>query len=101
MSDGFEVAIKKIEAEAMFESRKHAKMMLREIVILRKLGMHGAIAQLVDILPPKDFNNIDTLYLVFEYVDSDLEKLITSEQPLTLSAFCFLLLSLFFCLGFV
>lgn len=81
IKDGFLVAIKRIQN--MFENKQHTKMLLREMVILRKLGMHGAIAQLVDILPPKDMNNPETLYLVFEYVESDLERLILSEQRLT------------------
>merc|ERR1712048_1394882 len=49
-------------------------------VILRTLREHEAIIGLIDILPPADIENFDTLYLVFEFVDTDLSKLIASPQ---------------------
>jgi len=62
---------------------------------LRKLAGHECIIQLLDIVPPQNENNsndnededsiddFDDLYLVFEYVDTDLYKLIMSPQYLT------------------
>ena len=63
---------------------KHgAKSILREITILHKLRGHGAIAQLIDIIPQKNLDELNTFYLVFEFVDSDLYKIIQSPQYLT------------------
>ena len=87
LADGFKVAIKRIDN--VFDNsrgrmdKRSAHLILREITILRKLGQHGAIAQLIDIIPPKDISKLDTFYLVFEFVDSDLGKIITSPQYLT------------------
>ena len=64
-------------------NKRGAHLILREITILRKLGKHGAIAQLIDIVPPKNLDELNTFYLVFEFVDSDLCKIIQSPQYLT------------------
>ena len=74
------VAIKRIDK--IFYNKKEAKMLLRELVILRILNNHGAIARLIEILPPKDYNNFNRLYLVFEFVDADLKHIIDSRQHL-------------------
>ena len=68
--------------DKLFENAKTAKMLLRELVILRMLNGHGAITALIDILPPQDYNNFDCLYLVFEFVDTDLKRVIDSKQNL-------------------
>jgi len=72
------VAIKKVPN--VFRNVQDAKRLLREMVILRTMREHEAIIGLIDILPPADIENFDTLYLVFEFVDTDLEKLIQSPQ---------------------
>ena len=103
LRDSFKVAIKRIDH--IWGSDHNVKMLLRELVILRTLSNHGAIAQLIDIFPPKmeythqDENKDDDekkssqiphqrpfkcLYLVFEFVDSDLERIIESRQFLTI-----------------
>ena len=111
LQDSFKVAIKRIDQ--IWGSDHNLKMLLRELVILRTLSNHGAIAQLIDIFPPKmeyshqtqkinnnynyNYNDdekksneivryqrpFNCLYLVFEFVDSDLERLIESRQFLT------------------
>lgn len=72
------VAIKKVSN--VFKNRIDAKRLLREMVILRTVKSHEAIISLIDILPPKDMEKFDTLYLVFEFVDTDLSQLLLSPQ---------------------
>jgi serine/threonine protein kinase len=50
-----------------------------QIRLLRVLS-HQNIIKLLDILTPPDINNFDELCLVFEFVDTDLEKLFKSRQ---------------------
>ena len=64
----------------IFGNEIDAKRLLRELVILRTLRDHEAIVDLIDILPPEDINDFDTIILVFEFVDTDLSQLIHSEQ---------------------
>lgn len=77
------VAIKRIRSA--FEQEIDAIRLYRELHILRHMRGHQCIIQLLDVVqPPTD--NIDDfhdLYLVFEYVDTDLWKLIMSPQYLT------------------
>ena len=80
LSDGMKVAIKQMNDA--FENAETVKMLLRELVILRMLNGHGAITALIDILPPQDYNNFDCLYLIFEFVDTDLRSIIDSRQNL-------------------
>ena len=86
LADDFKVAIKRIDN--IFDNsrgsvnKREAHLILREITILRRLGTHGAIAQLIDIVPPKNYDELNTFYLVFEFVDSDLCKIIQSPQYL-------------------
>eukprot|EP00559_Dactyliosolen_fragilissimus_P007205 CAMPEP_0184864126 /NCGR_PEP_ID=MMETSP0580-20130426/13872_1 /TAXON_ID=1118495 /ORGANISM="Dactyliosolen fragilissimus" /LENGTH=733 /DNA_ID=CAMNT_0027362781 /DNA_START=223 /DNA_END=2421 /DNA_ORIENTATION=- len=77
------VAIKRIKSA--FEQEIDATRLYREIHILRRLRGHECIIQLIDVVPPdaKDLENFHDLYLVFEYVDTDLYKLIMSPQYLT------------------
>jgi len=57
----------------------------REIHILRRLRGHRCIINLLDVVQPPtdDLDDFHDLYLVFEYVDTDLYKLIMSPQYLT------------------
>jgi len=72
------VAIKKVPN--IFRNLIDAKRLLRELVILRTVQAHEAIISLIDILPPAHIEDFDTLYLVFEFVDTDLSQLIHSPQ---------------------
>lgn len=77
------VAIKRIQSP--FDQEVDAVRLFREIHILRKLRGHDCVIQLLDIIQPpsEDLNDFHDLYLVFEYVDTDLYKLIMSPQYLT------------------
>merc|ERR550539_1907984 len=78
--DGSRVALKKVDK--IFGNIIDAKRFLREIRVLRTLKNHEAIVDLIDVLPPHkgDFGTFSSLYLVFEYVDTDLHHLIGTNQ---------------------
>ena len=77
------VAVKKISKA--FDQEVDAIRLYREMHILRKLRGHACVIQLVDVVQPhsSDPEHFNDLYLVFEYVDTDLYKLIMSPQYLT------------------
>ena len=77
------VAVKKISKA--FDSEVDAIRLYREMHILRKLKGHACVIQLLNIVQPRssDLSQFNDLYLVFEYVDTDLYKLIMSPQYLT------------------
>mmetsp|Transcript_19023 Transcript_19023/g.31727 ORF Transcript_19023/g.31727 Transcript_19023/m.31727 type:complete len:653 (-) Transcript_19023:506-2464(-) len=66
----------------VFDQEIDTKRILREVCILRHLK-HENVIRLLNIVTtdPKDFNEV---YLVFEFVDTDLHKLINSPQYLTI-----------------
>lgn len=51
--------------------------------ILRRLRAHSCIIRLIDVISPASADSFNDLYLVFEYVDTDLYKLIMSPQYLS------------------
>lgn len=71
------VAIKKIPN--IFHNLLDTKRILREVRILR-LVHHQHIVKIVDMLYPKDITDFNELYIVFEFVDTDMERLIRSAQ---------------------
>jgi hypothetical protein len=80
------VAIKRIVGP--FDQEVDAVRLFREIHILRRLrtlGKNDCIVPLLDVVQPPtdDLNDFHDLYLVFDYVDTDLYKLIMSPQYLT------------------
>ncbi|OQS05585.1 mitogen-activated protein kinase [Thraustotheca clavata] len=85
------VAIKKIQN--VFSDPIDAKRILRELSILRQLK-HRNIVQIREILCPKDLTKFQTLFVVMEFLPSDLEKLLHSPQFLTAEHIRWLLLDL-------
>ncbi|RLN86779.1 hypothetical protein BBJ28_00016584 [Nothophytophthora sp. Chile5] len=85
------VAIKKIQN--VFSDPIDAKRILREMCILRQLR-HPNIVQIREIIPPRDMDRFQDLFVVFEYLPSDLEKLLHSPQFLTAEHLRWLLLDL-------
>lgn len=75
------VAIKKIIN--VFDQEIDCKRLYREIYILRRLS-HPQVINLLDVIPPEKYETFTDLYLVFEFVDTDLHKLIMSPQYLTI-----------------
>jgi len=75
------VAIKKVPN--IFNNTIDAKRLLRELCILRCLGQHRAIINMLDVVPPLDVKKFNSLAIVFEFVDTDLAQLIASKQYFT------------------
>ena len=69
--------------ENIFEDDIDCKRILREITLLRKLR-HPFVVELIEILEPKDLLHFETLYVVMEYAESDLKKVIKSSIHLGL-----------------
>jgi len=74
------VAIKKIHN--CFGQATEAKRILRELRILRHLK-HDNIISLRDVLAPTSEAAFSDLWVVFDFVDLDLRKLIASSQTIT------------------
>mmetsp|Transcript_4066 Transcript_4066/g.8752 ORF Transcript_4066/g.8752 Transcript_4066/m.8752 type:complete len:719 (-) Transcript_4066:125-2281(-) len=80
--DKIRVAIKCIHN--VFDQEIDTKRILREVYILRHLKHKNVIRLLNIVTPPEDRENFNEIYLVFEFVDTDLHKLINSPQYLTI-----------------
>jgi len=81
-SDGEKFAIKKINNA--FCQATEAKRMLRELRILRHLN-HPNVIRIRDILRPQSESNFSDLWIVFDFVDLDLRKLIASPQNISMA----------------
>ncbi|KAL0241444.1 hypothetical protein GEMRC1_006679 [Eukaryota sp. GEM-RC1] len=77
---GKKVAIKKINSA--FENPVDGKRTLREIQLLRHL-QHENIITLLDIIAPKSYKHFKDVYLVIEFMETDMYRIIQSPQPLT------------------
>jgi mitogen-activated protein kinase 1/3 len=78
---GRKVAIKKMEG--VFEDETDCKRILRELMLLRRLK-HKYVVELLDIIKPTNKKSFDTLYIVLEYAESDVKKIIKSAIHLQL-----------------
>ena len=76
------VAIKKIHN--CFGQATEAKRILRELRILRHLS-HDNIISIRDVLAPTSESSFSDLWVVFDFVDLDLRKLIASSQTITVA----------------
>ena len=65
----------------IFEDETDCKRILREITLLRKLK-HPCVVELIEILKPNDPNNFTTIYMVLEFAESDLKKVLKSSLNL-------------------
>lgn len=74
------VAIKKISN--VFEDLIDGKRILREVRLLRHFN-HPNIISLHDILIPPAMDSFEDFYFVTELMDTDLHRLISSDQPLS------------------
>jgi len=63
--------------DGVFEDETDCKRILREIKLLRKMD-HSFVVKLFDIIEPSDADSFDTLYIVLEYAESDLKKVVKS-----------------------
>ena len=95
---GQKVAIKKIKD--VFNDVVDAKRILRELKLLRHFNSHENIITIYDImaLPPDTF---DDIYIVTNLMESDLERIIRSQQSLTDQHFQYFLYQLLRALKYV
>ena len=81
LKTGKTVAIKRIRR--VFDVPEDTKRILREVYILRCLKGQSNIISLLNIITPESKETFNEVYLVFEFLDTDLHKLIGSPQYLT------------------
>lgn len=70
--------------ENIFEDETDCKRILREITILRKLK-HPCVVELIEILQPEDPETFTSIYIVMEFAESDMKKIIKSSVHLEMS----------------
>lgn len=71
------MAIKRLED--IFLDAEDCKKMVREILLLKSFNDSPYVTKLLDIIEPSDTSNFKDLYLVLEYMEADLKKLLKSE----------------------
>jgi len=76
---GKKVAIKKMDN--IFDDEIDCKRILREVSLLRKLK-HPCVVNLIELLMPADPETFSTIYVVLEYADSDMKKILKSSLHL-------------------
>jgi len=75
-------AIKKVKGA--FQIQVITKRTLRELLLLRHFYAHDNIISVLTILqPPPDPRDYSDVYLVMDLQESDLHRIIHSQQPLT------------------
>eukprot|EP01084_Bolivina_argentea_P316824 549257_1 len=74
------VAIKKIGRA--FDDLIDGKRILREIKLLRQIK-HDNIIGILDIIPPRSFEQFQDVYIVSYLMETDLNRIIYSKQPLS------------------
>merc|ERR1712228_543731 len=67
----------------IFSSLAKSKRFLREIRILRALKDHDSIVELLDLVPPRQPLKFTKLSIVFEFMPTDLKKILRSKQYFT------------------
>ena len=88
---GEKIAIKKVIK--LFREKSETKRLLREIKLL-KFFNHDNIIKISNLLNPVKIRNLDELYIVTELMDSDLQQIIHSDQPLTEDHICYFIFQL-------
>lgn len=67
----------------MFVDVEDCKKMVRELLLLKALNDSPYVTKLLDIIEPYDIANFKDVYLVLEYMDADVKKVIKSSLLLT------------------
>lgn len=79
--DNRKVAVKKIPGA--FEDLDRAKRCLREVKLLRHFGRHHHVVGLLDMIEPISKTDFEDIYVVMEFMETDLYKTIYSANRLT------------------
>lgn len=91
LATGQTVAIKRIHN--VFDQPTDTKRILREVNILRQLD-DARLVRLLNILPPANPETFNEVYLVFEFMKTDLAKLIAGPQYLRIQHVQFIMYQL-------
>lgn len=75
-----QVAIKMIED--VFDDEEDCKKIVREILLLKKMNGSKFTTNLLDIVTPTS-TNYKNLFIVMQYVDADIKKVLRSSLELT------------------
>jgi mitogen-activated protein kinase 1/3 len=67
----------------IFADSEDCKKMVREVLLLKAMNSSFFITKLLDIVEPRDINNFKDLYIVIDYVEADLKKVIKSSLSLS------------------
>lgn len=78
---GKKVAIKRMDD--IFADDEDCKKMVREIKLLKAMNSSNFVTKLLDIIEPKNPQDFKDLYIVQEYVDADLKKVLKSSLTLS------------------
>lgn len=76
------VAVKKVTD--VFRCEAHCRRILREVVLLSRLN-HSHVVQLVDLPRPENWRRFDDVYIVTEVCDTDLLKVCSHPQGVSLA----------------
>jgi mitogen-activated protein kinase 1/3 len=74
------VAIKRMDD--IFADNEDCKKMVREILLLKAMKSHY-VTQLLDFIEPQDFNTFRDIYIVMDFIDADLKKVLKSSITLS------------------
>lgn len=95
---GKHVAIKRMDE--VFCNRSHARRILREIALLRRLKSEYVV-NIFDVIEPKDKQNFQEVCIVLELAERDMKKLIEGNTYLTLEQVRLLIYKLLCCLKYL
>ena len=81
MEHGHTFAIKKISG--CFDCARTKLSALREVQLMKLLGDHPCILSIIDVQIPEGEEKLNDLYLVLPLMETDLCRLIYSDEPLS------------------
>ena len=84
----------------MFCNRSHARRILREVALLRRLKSEYVV-DILEVIEPKNPQTFQEIYVVLELAEKDMRKLIESNSYLTMDQVQILIYKLLCCLKYL
>jgi len=78
---GRKVAIKRMDD--VFADDEDCKKMVREIMLLKVMNVSNYVTKILDLIEPSNLETYTDIYVVLEYVDADLKKVLKSSLTLS------------------
>jgi mitogen-activated protein kinase 1/3 len=69
--------------EDIFADDEDCKKMVREIKLLKAMSHSSFVTKILDIIEPPNISDYKDLYIVQEYVEADLKKVLKSSLTLS------------------